>query len=321
MERPNHIGGPFISVISPIYGCKDTLREFCNRLEETLTKITEHFEIILVDDASPDIAWEVIIALASKDSRIKGIQLSRNFGQHYAITAGLEYAAGEWIVVIDCDLQDRPEEILNLYQTAKNGYDIVHGQRIQRKDNFIKKAFSFLFYRLLSFLTGLKQDSTIANFGIYHRKAIQAVCTMQDKLRYFPSMIQWVGFKKTSIPVEHDARTCGKSSYSFRQLARLSLDVILASSDKPLRLTVKLGILIALLAFVYAILNVFRYFSGEIEVMGWTSLIISIWFLAGVIIILIGIVGLYIGKIFDSVKGRPKFIVCQTLNITNKQDV
>jgi len=167
-------------------------------------------------------------------------------------------------------------------------------------------------------LTDLKQDSTIANFGIYHRKAIQAVCTMQDRLRYFPSMIQWVGFKKTSIPVEHDARTCGKSSYSFRRLARLSLDVILASSDKPLRLTVKLGILIALLAFVYAILNVFRYFSGEIEVMGWTSLIISIWFLAGIIIVLIGIVGLYIGKIFDSVKNRPTFIIRETVNIDHK---
>ena len=263
-------------------------------------------------------AWEVIIALASQDSRVKGIQLSRNFGQHYAITAGLEYATGEWIVVIDCDLQDRPEEILNLYQTAKNDYDIVLGQRIQRKDNFVKKAFSRLFYKLLSFLTDLKQDSTIANFGIYHRKAIQAVCTMQDRLRYFPSMIQWVGFKKTSIPVEHDARTCGKSSYSFRRLARLSLDVILALSDKPLRLTVKLGILIALLTFVYAILNVFRYFSGEIEVMGWTSLIISIWFLAGIIIVLIGIVGLYIGKIFDSVKNRPTFIIRETVNIDHK---
>ncbi len=318
MEIPNHKDGPFISVISPIYGCKDTLRELHIRLEETLAKITEHFEIILVDDASPDMAWEVITALASQDSRVKGIQLSRNFGQHYAITAGLEYATGEWIVVIDCDLQDRPEEILNLYQTAKNGFDIVHGQRTRRKDNFVKKAFSRLFYSLLSFLTGLKQDSTIANFGIYHRKVVQAVCTMEDKLRYFPSMIQWVGFKKTSIPVEHDARTCGKSAYSFRRLARLSLDIMLASSDKPLRLTVKLGILIALLAFVYAILNVYRYFSGEIEVMGWTSLIISIWFLAGIIIVLIGVVGLYIGKIFDSVKNRPTFIIRETVNIDHK---
>ncbi len=311
----HHAKSPLLSVVSPVYGCRNTLPELYQRLEKTLSSISERFEIILVDDASPDTAWDAITALASRDDRVKGIRLSRNFGQHYAITAGLECAAGEWVVVIDCDLQDRPEEIPNLYQTAKTGYDIVFGQRIQRKDNFLKKNFSRLFYKLLGFLTDTKQDSTISNFGIYHQKAVQAVGMMRDRQRYFPAMIQWVGFKKTSLPVEHGARRSGKSSYSLRKLARLSLDVILSSSDKPLRLTVKLGILISFLAFIYALINIFRYFSGEIEVMGWTSLIISIWFLAGVIIFLIGVVGLYVGKIFDSVKNRPAFIIKETVNI------
>lgn len=311
----HHAKSPVLSVVSPVYGCRNTIPELYQRLEKTLSSISERFEIILVDDASPDTAWDAITALASQDDRVKGIRLSRNFGQHYAITAGLECAAGEWVVVIDCDLQDRPEEIPNLYQTAKKGYDIVFGQRIQRKDNFLKKNFSRLFYKLLGFLTDTKQDSTISNFGIYHQKAVQAVGMMQDRQRYFPAMIQWVGFKKTSLPVEHGARRSGKSSYSLRKLARLSLDVILSSSDKPLRLTVKLGILISFLAFIYALINIFRYFSGEIEVMGWTSLIISIWFLAGVIIFLIGVVGLYVGKIFDSVKNRPAFIIKETVNI------
>lgn len=311
----HHAKSPVLSVVSPVYGCRNTLPELYQRLEKTLSSISERFEIILVDDASPDTAWDAITALASRDDRVKGIRLSRNFGQHYAITAGLECAAGEWVVVIDCDLQDRPEEIPNLYQTAKKGYDIVFGQRIQRKDNFLKKNFSRLFYKLLGFLTDTKQDSTISNFGIYHQNAVQAVGMMRDRQRYFPAMIQWVGFKKTSLPVKHGARRSGKSAYSLRKLARLSLDVILSSSDKPLRLTVKLGILISFLAFIYALINIFRYFSGEIEVMGWTSLIISIWFLAGVIIFLIGVVGLYVGKIFDSVKNRPAFIIKETVNI------
>ncbi len=314
IDMPDHAEHPFISVVSPVYGCRDTLHEFCQRLEKTLAGITDRFEIILVDDGSPDMSWESIVELAGHNPRVKGIQLSRNFGQHLAIAAGLESAAGDWIVVMDCDLQDRPEEIRDLYQKAETGYEIVLGRRVRRRDNFVKIAFSRFFYAILSFLTGIKQDSSVANFGIYHRKAIQAVSAMQDRLRYFPSMIQWVGFKKTSIPVEHDARSCGKSSYSFKRLARLSLDVMLASSDKPLRLTIKLGTLIAFTAFVFAVLNFFRYLAGEVAVMGWTSLIVSIWFLSGIIIVLIGVVGLYVGKIFDSVKNRPKYIIRETVN-------
>ena len=222
--------------------------------------------------------------------------------------------SGEWVVVMDCDLQDQPEEIFRLYEKAKEGYDMVVGSRVRRKDNAVKRSFSKLFHRLLSYLTSTKQDSAISNFGIYHAKVIQAVNAMKDYVRCFPPMVQWVGFKQTTIDVAHTDRKMGKTSYTFKKLVNLSMNVIVGFSNKPLRLTVKLGLFISFLAFVFAIYTFIRYLSGGIDISGWTSLILSIWFLSGIIIFLIGMVGLYIGKVFENVKDRPKYIINQTLN-------
>lgn len=309
-----------ISVISPVYGCEACLHELCNRLFTSLEKITFDFEILLVDDASPDQSWELIKRLSSLDSRVKGIQLSRNFGQHYAIAAGLQHATGKWVVVMDCDLQDKPEEISRLYAKAQEGFDVVMGKRAERKDLILKRMFSRLFYKLLSYLTNTKHDRRIANFGIFHHKVIQAVLSMHDTIRHFPSMVQWVGFNRTSIDVEHSSRKHGKTSYTFKKLLHLSMDVILGFSTKPLRLMVKFGIYISLFAFLFALYNLYQYFSGGVDISGWTSLVISIWLLSGVIIFLIGTVGLYIGKILDGVKDRPKFIVSKTINLGRVQE-
>ncbi|MBI4646848.1 MAG: glycosyltransferase family 2 protein [Bacteroidia bacterium] len=284
------------------------------RLIKAMENIISSFEIIIINDASPMKDWEVIQSLAISDTRIKGINLSRNFGQHYAITAGLENSSGEWVVVMDCDLQDQPEEIVKLYNKALEGFDIVFGSRVRRKDTFMKKLFSRLFYALLGYLTKTKQDITIGNFGIYHNHVIKAILTMKDSIRYFPSMVQWVGFKNTSVPVEHAEREIGKTSYNIINLINLALDVMLAFSDKPLRLTVKIGFFMALFSFLFAIVVMFRYFFGDIKVGGWTSLIVSIWFLSGVIIFIIGIAGLYIGKTFEKVKERPLFIIKDKIN-------
>lgn len=301
---------PLVSIISPVYGCQTSLVELYFRIKENVSLISENFEIILIDDKSPDDSWNTIIDLNKKDPRVKGIKFSRNFGQHKAIYAGVTKARGEWVVVMDCDLQDRPEEIINLYQYATQTQShVVLGRRVHRRDALFKRILSKLFYYVLGYLTDTQQDSTIANFGIYHRKVINAVCAMGDDFRYFPTMVRWVGFKQSTINIKHDERIHGKTSYSLGKLLRLGSDVVLAFSEKPLKLTIKLGLSISGITILIAIYTLIRYLQGNIHVLGYASLFLSVWFFGGIIIFIIGVIGLYIGKIFEKVKGRPVFIV------------
>lgn len=300
---------PFISVVSPVYSAEKILPELVRRIKESVSKITEDFEIILVEDHGPDNSWGVIQELALTCPQVKGYKLSRNFGQHYAITAGLDHAKGEWVVVMDCDLQDQPEEIASLYSKAKEGFDIVLARRFDRQDNFLKRLFSKLFYRTLGYLTGSEQDETIANFGIYHKNVIEAVISMRESIRYFPTMIKWVGFKATKLNVEHVQRFEGKTSYNFKKLFNLALDIILAYSDKPLRLLIKAGLFISLISLFVAVGYFIRWINGEVIVLGYASLIISLWLLSGFIIATLGVVGLYVGKTFEGVKNRPIYII------------
>ena len=306
---------PMISVVSPVYGCGGTVIELYLRIKNALEAEKISFEILLIDDGSPDESWSVIEELASRDNRVKGILFSRNFGQHNAITAGLGHVQGEWVVVMDCDLQDQPEEIIKLYRKAREGFDIVLGKRQERKDLFIKRFLSKTFYRVLSYLTRTEQDSSIGNFGIYKASVIEAVCSLGDQQRFFPTLVKWVGFKHTSIEIEHSQRTIGKTSYSFRKTLNLALDVMLAFSDRPLKIIVKLGVYISVLSVFYTLVTLIRYLTGNIEVIGYTSLIISVWFFSGIIILILGIVGLYIGKTYEKVKGRPQYIIKNRLNL------
>lgn len=303
-----------LSIVSPVYQSEILVDELVERLCKNLTSITDQFEIILIEDGSRDGSWEKIVENCSKDKRIKGVQLSRNFGQHSAIAAGLEMAKGEWVVVMDCDLQDRPEEITSLYHKAKEGYDIVLAKRIERRDNKPAQIFSNLFYRGLSLLSGTQYDSTIANFGIYHQKVIEPLLQIQSSFQYFPTMVNWVGFKKGMIPVEHAERPRGKSSYNFRKKCSLALNIMLAYSDKPLKLIVAFGISISLMAFAFAIIIAYKAFHGTISVIGYSSLIISVSFFSGVIISVLGVLGLYIGKIFQSIKAKPTYLIRKRLN-------
>jgi polyisoprenyl-phosphate glycosyltransferase len=279
-----------------------------------------NYEIIFVDDRCPANSWEVVEELAHKNERVKAIRLSRNFGQHAAIYAGLSFAQGEWIVVMDCDLQDRPEEIATLYAKAQEGFDVVLARREERQDSLFKRWGSQAFYKVLSFLTDTKQDAGVGNFGIYHRKTINALMNMGDYIRYFPTMIRWVGFNQTIVSVRHDARYEGTSAYSLLRLINLSFDVIISFSDKPLRLITRAGLCISALSLFCALYVVLLWMSGEILVLGWTSLMVSIWFLGGLIISIIGVVSLYLGKTFDQVKQRPRFIVKETRNLSTDKE-
>ncbi|MCB2203188.1 glycosyltransferase family 2 protein [bacterium] len=302
---------PTISVISPVYGCEVCLRELVARIFATTESIGVTAEVLLVNDDSPDRAWEVIQDLANRDSRIRGFRLSRNFGQHAAIFAGMHLFRGEWVVIMDCDLQDRPEEIAPLYRKALEGWEIVQGRREFRRDGLLKRLSSKAFYAVLGYLTQTRQEPAIGNFGIYNSRTINAITEMGDGMRYFPSTIQWVGFKRTSVPVRHDERKEGKTSYSLRRLVGLALNVMLGFSDKPLKLAVRYGLILSAMAMVFAVVILYRYFVGGITVSGWASMIISIWFLTGNVILVLGIVGLYIGQIFERVKMRPPYIVAE----------
>ncbi|MCE9149195.1 glycosyltransferase family 2 protein [Bacteroides thetaiotaomicron] len=304
-----------ISVVSPIYRAENIVEELVKQIIDNVEKVSPDFEIILVNDASPDKSWQKITEICKNDKRVKGINLSRNFGQHYAITAGLNFAKGEWVVVMDCDLQDRPDEIPNLYRQALEGWDSVFAQRIGRQDSFFKRMSSKCFYALFSYLTETRQDSSVANFGIYNRKVVSAILSMQDSVRYFPTMAQWVGYDKYYLPVRHSERLEGTSSYNMRRLFKLAFDNIIAFSDKPLRLVVKFGFLLSFFSLCIAFYFLVRYMLGDINVIGFASLIVSIWFLSGMIVMLIGIVGIYIGKVFDNTKKRPVFIVKEELNV------
>ncbi len=304
-----------LSIIIPVYGCKECLFELYHRTKGTMDKNSLEFELIFINDASLDNPWELLEELCKRDERVKALSLSRNFGQHYAITAGLENAKGNWIVVMDCDLQDQPEEIPKLLSKAHEGYDIVLAQRKIRQDNFIKKLFSKLYYKFLGYLTDTRQDHTVANFGVYHRRVITSILQMKDAIRYFPAMIRWVGFSTATIEVHHSERITGKTSYNLKRLLQLGTNVVLSFSEKPLRLVVRFGLIISVLSFFASILFLYKYFTGQVKVLGFTSLILSIWFFSGIIIFILGIIGLYLGKTFDRVKNRPVYIIDRKINI------
>lgn len=303
-----------LSVVSPVYRAEKDLEELVTRIKNAIPSDISILEIILVDDFSPDNSWNEIERLAKIHPEILGVKLSRNFGQHYAITAGLDNVTGDYIVVMDCDLQDKPEELSKLLLKSKEGFDIVLARRFNRQDSFLKKFFSKLFYKTLGYLTGSKQDETVANYGLYKRNVIKEVCNLRESIRYFPTMVKWVGFKTAYVDVEHASRQQGESNYNLKKMLNLALDIILAFSDKPLRLIIKLGMSIAFISILMAIYAIYNKITGEVSVSGYASLITSIWFLSGCILITLGVIGLYVGKIFEGVKNRPIYIVEKKVN-------
>ncbi|WP_343271013.1 glycosyltransferase family 2 protein [Lentibacillus songyuanensis] len=309
---------PLISVVIPVYGCKSCLVELCSRVIKTIEAIPAHLEIILVNDASPDHAWETIKQLSNNDNRIKGIDLARNFGQHHAITAGLDHTNGDWVVVMDCDLQDCPEEIATLYHKALEGYEVVFGNRVKRQDKWIKRKSSQFFYRVYDFFTGWASDHTIANFSISEKKVIEGFRTMREQNRFFPLFVQWMGYKTGTVHIKHNARKEGKTSYNIKRLVKLGTDAIVSQSNKPLRLSIQFGFLVSFISFLYGVYLFARYFFLDEPVQGWTSVMVSIYFIGGLIFFNIGVLGLYLGKVFNETKARPLYLIREKTNTTQE---
>lgn len=280
-----------------------------------MESITPDFEIILVEDCGGDRSWEIIEDLAKTDGRVKGIQFSRNFGQHYGISAGVDQCDGDWLVVMDCDLQDRPEEIPRLYAKAQEGYDVVLARRGKRKDTLLKRLTSWLYYKVFNYFAGTNYDGQVGNFRIVSRKVVDNFRLFRETLRFFGGIIDWMGFPTASIDIIHDERFEGKSTYSYRKLFKLAGEIIIAYSDKPLRLSIKLGFAMSFLSFLYGGYILFRALLFGSPVMGWSSMIVSLYFIGGIIIANLGIVGIYLGKTFAETKKRPLYVIKESINV------
>ena len=300
---------PHVSIVVPVYKAESCLNELYSRLKSSIEPISSDFEIILVEDCGGDRSWDLIRELAEKDLRVKGMQFSRNFGQHYGITAGLDHAEGDWVVVMDCDLQDRPEEIPRLYAKAQEGYDIVLARRGKREDPWMKRFTSRIFYRLFSALSDMEYDEQTGNFRIMSKKVVMNFRTMREQLRFFGGLVNWMGFPSASIDVQHAERFEGKSTYTFRKLWKLAMETIIAYSDKPLRLSIRFGFAISFASFLYGLYIVYHALCRGTPIMGWSSLIVSLYFLGGIIISILGIIGIYLGKTFDEAKRRTLYII------------
>lgn len=303
-----------ISVVVPVYGCPSAIPELHRRLVETLEGMGVSFELVLVNDHCPRGSWEEIKKVCDVDRRVIGLNLSRNYGQIQAITAGLDLSCGEWVVVMDCDLQDRPESIPLLFSKAKEGYDVVFAQRQGRKDSGLTKILSKAFYKVYDYFTDGNYDNSISNFSISRRVVIDAYCSMREHHRAYTIFIKWLGFKQAHIPLPADERFEGESSYDFKKKMRMAADIITAQSDKPLRFSIKLGFLIALLAFVYLVYLVINYFLNPGMLPGWTSTVGAVFLMGGLMLMAIGVVGIYVGNIFNEVKDRPLYVIAERLN-------
>lgn len=307
--------GCHLSVVIPFYEAEACLAELHRRLVKTLERVSPDFEIVLVEDGGQDASWAGIEALAMSDPRVRAIKLSRNFGQHYAITAGLDVARGEWVVVMDCDLQDQPEEIEKLYHKALEGFDVVVARRLVRHDPLGRRLSSRLFTLLYSYLGDLEADSAIANFSISSHEVIANIRRFRERDRSFPVFLANVGFRRATVEVEHAERYAGRSSYSFGKLLDFAIQCIVSQSNKPLRLSIRFGFLLAALSIIYGAAIVFRYLRHGIDVPGWTTVVVLVSFLGGLGFANLGILGLYLGKVFDEVKRRPLYCIEQRLNL------
>ncbi len=298
-----------LSIIVPLYRCSSSIEELYRRLDAAVSPLGIEPEFVFVNDASPENDWEIVCKLASRDKRVHGINLSRNFGQHTAITAGIDEASGDWLVVMDGDLQDQPEEIPHLFAKALEGYDIVQARRALRQDGFFKRLGSRLFATVFTLLSGRTIDNAIGNFSLISAPVAAEFRRIRERNRSYPQFLQWLGFKTACVDVHHAARTHGTSSYTIRKLIRFALANIFAFSNRPLVFSIGIGFFFSGFSFAYGLYVIISHFLGNTVPPGWTTIVASIFFVGGIILAVIGITGIYLGQVFDEVKGRPLYVI------------
>lgn len=297
-----------LSVVVPVYGCADCLEALYRRLTPVLEACAASFEIVLVDDCAPDGAWKVIVRLAGQDPRVRGVRLSRNFGQHAAITAGLAECSGEHAVVMDCDLQDPPEAIPQLYELARAGHEIVLGRRKRKKQSLFRRLAASVYFRLLGAVSGHRFDGEYGAFSVISRPVIDTYLRFRDRDRHYLLILYWLGFDATAIEYDHAPRHSGQSSYSLRTLLRHAFHGLVFQTTVLLRWIVYFGFLVSVAGVLLAAYLIFVSFFRT-PPPGWTSLAVLILLIGGFVIMSTGVTGLYIGRIFEQVKDRPLYVI------------
>jgi glycosyltransferase involved in cell wall biosynthesis len=298
-----------ICVVAPIYNEEALISEFVNQVSRNLSSLTNDYEIILIDDGSQDSSWEIIRKEVAKNDKIKALKFSRNFGHHYAISAGLNNSNSSWTVVMDSDLQDRPEIIPVLYRKAKEGYPVVFVTRTKRPEPFYYLFFQKLFYVVLNLLSGLKFNSKQANFSIIHRDVVEAFNNFPEHVRFYGSTIKWLGFDTTEVEAEHGNRFSGRPSYTLKKRIQLAADIILSFSDRPLKFAIGFGMAMFLISLSLTSLIVFRTIrAGFVEIT--PSIVLgTVCLIGGSILVVLGIIGVYLSRVFTEVKKRPLYVI------------
>ena len=305
----------YISVVTPVQNESLLIDELIKQITFNVNKITNFYELIIVDDGSTDDTWDKINVASKANTKIKGIQLSRNFGQHYAITAGLHKALGEWVIVMDGDLQDRPEVIAELYAKVKEGFEIVFVSRKNRPENIFYRAIQRIFYLLLNQISGLKFNHRQANFSILSNNVVKEYNLFPENSRFFGSTINWMGFKRGEIVADHGTRYAGKSSYNLKKRIRLAADIILSFSERPLKIIILIGVILLFISSVCFLTLSFLLIKGEL-VYSWITQLFLISFLLGLLMSSLGIIALYLGRVHTEVKKRPLYIIKNETNLS-----
>ncbi len=305
------VQGVELSVVAPVYNDQECLDELHRRLTDNVSKLTSNYEIVLVDDGSVDSSWEGIRRLAAQDPKVRGVRLSRNFGQHYAITAGLEACSGARVVVMDSDLQERPEEIERLWEKMNEGYDVVFSRRKKRRDGLFKRATSVLFFVVMNRLTGQRVSAEVGTLSILSRDVVTAFLKVADVHRHYLYILRYLGFRQAFVDVEHAERFAGTSGYNFRRMVLHAIDGITSQSTRLLQLSSGIGILCVFVAFGQVAWLLYKGIILSEGVEGWASTMVSIWFIGGMVLFSLGVLGMYIGKIFEQTKSRPLYFVAE----------
>lgn len=308
------------SIIVPMYNEEEVIATTFGRLKEVMDTTGETYELIFVNDGSKDSSVAIISELAKQHNEIVLIDFSRNFGHQVAITAGMDYAKGNAVIIIDADLQDPPEIMLEMIKKWKQGFEVVYGKRIKRKgETWFKKSTAKLFYRLLRSLTNVDVPTDTGDFRLIDRKVCDVLKGLKEKNRFIRGLISWIGFKQTSVEFVREERFAGVTKYPLKRMVKFALDGITSFSYKPLRIATYIGFIISFFSFLYLVIIVFQRLFTDTTTAGWTSIVAINLLFNGIILILLGVIGEYIGRIYDESKDRPLYIVREVVSSNNNK--
>jgi dolichol-phosphate mannosyltransferase len=298
------------SVVVPIFNEEEVLSPFYERLKNVMNSLNEDYEIIFVNDGSTDHSMEELQKLSQSDPNVKIIEFSRNFGHQIAITAGLDHTNGQAIIIMDGDLQHPPEVIPKLIQKWKEGYEVVYTVKKETKDaGFFKNISASVFYSLMNKIGNIRIPKHGADFRLVDQKVLESLKLLRERSRFMRGLVNWVGYSQTSVEFEADARYAGATKYSLKRMIQFALDGITSFSSFPLRISTYFGFLVSAMSFLYAAFAIYARLFTQIALPGWTSILVAVLFLGGVQLITIGLLGEYIGRIYDEVKQRPLYLI------------